>query len=159
VHHYLKQACTGWFKKTIKVPEAKEVASYFHMLCIAPRKLYSVSDALFCHSFTKLLQSFNTSNYPALLHYDLIFYEVVSVLDAGSLNEVYRFGIPFIPPLMASVTQLLKVTICVRCWTIWNRGTAIKAYMRRSTVRVGIRETEKSVILFSALITTDGRSD
>ncbi|XP_063934199.1 THO complex subunit 2-like [Zophobas morio] len=92
VHHYLKQACTGWFKKTIKVPEAKEVASYFHMLCIAPRKLYSVSDALFCHSFTKLLQSFNTSNYPALLHYDLIFYEVVSVLDAGSLNEVYRFG-------------------------------------------------------------------
>ncbi|KAK9502579.1 hypothetical protein O3M35_011328 [Rhynocoris fuscipes] len=88
----LKKYKDNWFLLRSVKPAKNEMITQFLQLCIFPRCIFSITDALYCAQFIHTLHSIRTANFSTLLLYDRIFCDITFGVMSCTENEASRYG-------------------------------------------------------------------
>lgn len=88
----LRKFKDNWFLLRSVKPAKNEMITQFLQLCIFPRCIFSITDALYCAQFIHTLHSIRTANFSTLLLYDRIFCDITFGVMSCTENEASRYG-------------------------------------------------------------------
>lgn len=88
----LKTEKDKWLLPGPVKPSKNEMITQFLRICIFPRCIYSVLDALYCAQFIHTLHRIQTKSFSTLLFYDRLFCDITFAVMSCTEDEANRFG-------------------------------------------------------------------
>lgn len=88
----LKEEKDKWLLPGPVKPSKNEMITQFLRICIFPRCIYSVLDALYCAEFIHTLHKIQTKCFSTLLFYDRLFCDITFAVMSCTEDEANRFG-------------------------------------------------------------------
>lgn len=89
---HLKARKNDWFLSRSIKPAKNEMITQFLQMCIFPRCILSITDALFCAHFIHTLHTIRTGNFSTLLCYDRLLCDITFSVMSCTENEASRYG-------------------------------------------------------------------
>ncbi|CAK9291840.1 unnamed protein product [Gordionus sp. m RMFG-2023] len=96
INEVFDQIKSDWFYQQAS---RNDMITQFLQKCIFPRVAFSVTDAIYCAEFIKLLHCLKTPYFATLICFDRIFCDVTYIMISLTENEAARYGI-FLNSLM-----------------------------------------------------------
>ncbi|XP_018897836.2 THO complex subunit 2 isoform X2 [Bemisia tabaci] len=88
----LKEEKDSWFPTRSPKSTKNETITQFLQLCLFPRCVFTMVDALYCSKFVHTLHILRTNNFSTLLCFDRLFCDITYTVTSCTENEANRYG-------------------------------------------------------------------
>lgn len=88
----LRHEKESWFLSRSAKAAKNETITQFLQLCLFPRCIFTMADAMYCAKFVHTIHSLKTSNFSTLLCYDRLFCDITYSVTSCTENEANRYG-------------------------------------------------------------------
>ncbi|RZF48549.1 hypothetical protein LSTR_LSTR011164 [Laodelphax striatellus] len=92
IQAHLQQEKDSWFLSRSAKTAKNEMITQFLQLCLFPRCIFTMTDAVYCAKFVHILHSLKTANFSTLLCYDRLFCDITYSITSCTENEANRYG-------------------------------------------------------------------
>ncbi|KAK3925484.1 THO complex subunit 2 [Frankliniella fusca] len=92
VHARLRHEKESWFLSRSAKAAKNETITQFLQLCLFPRCIFTMADAMYCAKFVHTIHSLKTANFSTLLCYDRLFCDITYSVTSCTENEANRYG-------------------------------------------------------------------
>jgi len=88
----LKHEKDSWFLSRSAKSAKNETITQFLQLCLFPRCVFTMPDAMYCAKFVQTIHNLKTPNFSTLLCYDRLFCDITYSVTSCTENEATRYG-------------------------------------------------------------------
>ncbi|XP_034243902.1 THO complex subunit 2 isoform X2 [Thrips palmi] len=88
----LRHEKEAWFLSRSAKAAKNETITQFLQLCLFPRCIFTMPDAMYCAKFVHTIHSLKTANFSTLLCYDRLFCDITYSVTSCTENEANRYG-------------------------------------------------------------------